>query len=78
MPLILITGTSTSGKSAVAKELVKRGYEAYDMEHNGISAWYNKKTGKRAAEFGEMPVRSEAWLSKHEWRTSMDWLIKKQ
>jgi tRNA uridine 5-carbamoylmethylation protein Kti12 len=31
MPLILITGTSTSGKSAVARELVKRSYEAYDM-----------------------------------------------
>ena len=56
MSLTLITGTSTSGKSAVAKELVKRGYEAYDTEHNGISAWYNKKTNKRAAEFGEIPM----------------------
>lgn len=77
MALILITGTSTSGKSAVAKELVKRGYEAYDMEHNGISAWYNKKTGKRAAEFGEMPERTDTWLRKHEWRTSIDWVTEK-
>ncbi|MFI5270940.1 MAG: AAA family ATPase [Candidatus Saccharimonadales bacterium] len=77
MPLILVTGTSTSGKSAVAKELVKRGYEAYDMEHNGISAWYNKKTGKRAAEFGAMPERTEVWLRQHEWRTSIDWVKQK-
>jgi shikimate kinase len=77
MPLTLVTGTSTSGKSAVAKELVKRGYEAYDTEHDGISAWYNKKTGKRTAEFGVMPERTEAWLSQHEWRTSIDWVKQK-
>jgi hypothetical protein len=56
---------------------VKRGYEAYDMEHNGISAWYNKKTGKKAAEFGEMPERTESWLGQHEWRTSIEWVTQK-
>ena len=74
MPLILITGTSTSGKSTVAKELIKRGYEAYDTEHDGISAWHNKETGKRAAEFGEMPERTEEWLNQHEWLISIDWV----
>jgi nucleoside-triphosphatase THEP1 len=43
MSLILITGVSTSGKSTIAQELVKRGYESYDTEHNGISAWYNRE-----------------------------------
>lgn len=76
MPLILITGMSTSGKSTIANELIKRGYVAYDTEHNGISAWYNKKTGKKAAEFGEMPERTAEWLSRHEWRISMDWVAK--
>jgi shikimate kinase len=76
MPLVLITGTSTSGKSSIAKELDKRGYEAYDTEHDGISAWYNKKTGKKAAEFGEMPERSPEWLSDHEWLMSLDWVSK--
>lgn len=36
MSLVLITGISTSGKSSIAKELSRRGYEAYDTEHNGI------------------------------------------
>ncbi len=74
MPLILITGTSTAGKSAIAKELTKQGYEAYDTEHDGISAWYNRETGERAAEFGEMPERTEEWLNLHEWLISIDWV----
>lgn len=72
MPLIFITGTSTSGKSTVAKELVKRGYEAYDTEHYGMSAWFNGKTGKRAAEFNEMPERTPEWLAQHEWRIDVN------
>jgi adenylate kinase family enzyme len=67
MSLILITGSSTSGKSTIAKELVKRGYEAYDTEHNGVSGWHNKATGKWVAGFGEMPERTSTWFSQHEW-----------
>lgn len=72
--LVFITGTSTAGKSTMAKELVKRGYEAHDLEHNGISAWFNKEKGTRAAEFGQVPDRSKEWADAHEWRTSMDWV----
>ena len=72
MPLILITGTSTSGKSAIARELSSRGYIAYDTEHNGISAYFNKKTGKFAAGFDEMPERTPEWLSQHAWNMSLD------
>lgn len=72
MPLILITGTSTSGKSTIAKELTKRGYTAYDTEHNGISAFYNKATGKYAAGFGEVPERTPEWQDQHEWNMSID------
>ena|SRR3990167_6985287 len=74
MPLIFITGISTAGKSAVAEELSQRGYEAYDTEHDGISAWHDKKSGKRVAEMGKMPERTEDWLSKHEWLISSDWV----
>ncbi len=77
MPLILITGISTSGKSTIAKELTKRGFEAYDTEHNGISAWFNKETNERAAEFGKVPERTKAWMDAHEWRISMDWVRQK-
>lgn len=73
MPLILITGISTSGKSTIAKELSRRGYEAYDTEHGGISAWYNKATGERAAEFGAVPERTRAWADQHHWLISLEW-----
>jgi dephospho-CoA kinase len=65
MPLILITGSSTSGKSTVANALTERGYEAYDLERNGISAWHNKQTGERVAEFKDMPERAAHWLGQH-------------
>lgn len=70
--LVFITGISTSGKSTMAKELSERGYEAYDLEHNGISAWFNKETGARDAEFGQIPERTKEWMDAHEWRISMD------
>jgi len=74
MSLIFITGTSTSGKSTIAKELSKCGYEVYDTEHIPSSGWHNKKTGKRVAGFGEMPERTQEWLGQHEWRISLDWV----
>lgn len=74
MSLIFITGTSTSGKSTMAKELVKRGCEAHDLEHNGISAWFHKETGMRDAEFGQVPERTKEWMDAHEWRVSLDWV----
>ncbi len=77
MPFILITGTSTSGKSSIAKELLERGYEAYDTEHDGISAYFNKETGQRVAEFGGAPERSKSWLDQHEWLISPEWLKEK-
>ena len=76
MPLIFITGISTAGKSAVAEELSQRGYEAYDTEHDGISAWHDKKSGQRVAEMGKMPQRTKEWLSEHEWLISIDWVSK--
>lgn len=76
MALIFITGISTSGKSTIASELQKRGFEAYDTEHNGISAWFNKQTGKRAAEFGEMPERTPEWLNQHQWLIDTNWVAK--
>lgn len=74
MSLVLVTGISTSGKSAVAQELTKRGYAAYDTEHDRISAWFNKKTGERDAEFGQVPERTKEWLNQHEWLIDIDWV----
>ena len=44
MALIFITGVAGSGKSAVSKELVARGFEAYDTYNDGITAWVIKET----------------------------------
>lgn len=72
--LIFITGISTSGKSTMTKELSKRGYEAHDLEHNGISAWFHKEKGTRDAEFAQVTDRSKEWADAHEWRVSIDWV----
>lgn len=74
MSLIFITGISTSGKSTAASKLIARGYEAHDLEHNGISAWFHKEKGTRDAEFGKVPERTKEWMDSHEWRVSMDWI----
>lgn len=72
--LVFVTGISTSGKSTIARELVARGYEAYDLEHDGISAWFHKEKGARDAEFGQVPERTKEWMDAHEWRISMEWV----
>ena len=74
MSLILVTGISTSGKSTMAVELTRRGFKAYDTEHNGIGAWFNKETGERVAEFGEVPSRTPDWMNLHHWLISEDWV----
>lgn len=56
----------------MATELSRRGYKAYDLEHNGMSAWFHKQTGTRDAEFGQVPERTKAWMDAHEWRISID------
>lgn len=58
----------------MAKELAKCGYEAHDLEHNGISAWFHKEKGTRDAEFGQVPERTKEWMDAHEWRVSLDWV----
>ena len=77
MPLVLINGISTSGKSSVAKELRARGHEAHDTEHNGISAWYHKTLNTRDAEFGQVPERTKEWFDAHEWRIDVEWVKRK-
>lgn len=42
---ILVTGRAGSGKTAVASELTKRGYSAFDTDKiSHLSSWRNKKT----------------------------------
>jgi uridine kinase len=69
MPLIYITGPSGAGKSTVRKELQKRGYEAHDIDEDGMSAWYNIETGKKVQR-PDPPERPTDWYDYHHYRMS--------
>jgi len=72
MALIYITGVAGSGKSAVCKELVARGYEAYDTDKDGFTGWFDKQTGKEVySPREEWGKRTAEWYSRHDWKTSI-------
>jgi shikimate kinase len=70
VPLVLVTGISGSGKSAVCGELQRRGYEAHDTDQDGNAVWVSQKTGDVTA----TPAASEGtppeWLEEQEWRVA--------
>jgi dephospho-CoA kinase len=70
MSLIYITGISGTGKTTVAHELKKRGFEAYDADGDGFNSWYDKKTGKKTTESSHTNTNTLNWYKKHIWRTS--------
>lgn len=47
MPLIYVTGVSGSGKTTVCRELVARGFKAYDIEKDGLVEWRDVKTHRK-------------------------------
>lgn len=56
MSLYFITGSAGAGKTTIQKELVSRGYAAYDTddpEKIGLSALHEKSTGKELARYNE-------------------------
>ena len=71
MPLIYITGISGAGKSAVRTELLRRGFEAYGTDEDGIARWVDKVTGtitRRA----DAPDRTEAFTAQNDWKVEPD------
>jgi broad-specificity NMP kinase len=58
----LITGVAGTGKTSAAKELRRRGYDAYDTEE-GFSYYIDKTTGERCA-YPANPT--EEWYQTHE------------
>ena len=69
MPLIYLTGPSGAGKSTVRHELLRRGYEAYDTDEDGLSAWYEVATGKQVDRPADAD-RTPNWYHEHEYRIS--------
>lgn len=70
MPLIYITGNSGSGKSSVRKELLRRGYEAYDTDDDDITAWRHKTTDKLVVRPVAEHDRTKEWYDEHDWKMS--------
>jgi hypothetical protein len=70
VPLVLVTGISGSGKSAVRVELQQRGHDAHDMDLDGNAAWVHRASGALASlsDVADPSIRSSPWLEEHEWR----------
>lgn len=60
-----ITGVSGTGKSALMKELQKRGVRAFDIDAvPGLCHWKNKITGERAKYQSGI---GKDWIEAHDW-----------
>jgi thymidylate kinase len=69
MPLVLVTGLSGSGKSAVYRRLVERGIEAYGFDEHGFGEWFSR-TSRKATPF---PVdRTDGDTAELEFRVHRD------
>ncbi len=64
MKRIYITGISGTGKSAIAKELEKRGVFAFSIDEvDDLCHWIDRKMGSIAHDY--QPTRE--WLDAHDW-----------
>lgn len=72
MPLVYITGISGSGKSSVCTELKRRGYKAYDTDHDGIAYFYHNETNLPVTERISAEERTPQWRSKHTWKAQRE------
>lgn len=76
MSLIYITGISGSGKSSVCKELLRRGYKAYDTDKDGIAYFYNNRTNRPIVGRVSVEERTPDWRSSHTWKASRETIEK--
>src|SRR5436309_1249680 len=70
---IYITGVSGTGKSAIAKELEKRGILAFSIdEAEGLCNWVDRKS----QEIDNNYIPSIDWLNAHDWICNVEKLKK--
>ncbi len=67
MAFIYITGFEGSGKSTVCTELKRRGYDAHDMDEEGIACMHSKKTGLPDTDILDYRLRTPKWTAEHSW-----------
>ena len=70
---IYITGVSGTGKSAIAKELEKRGIFAFSIDEvDGLCNWVDRKSQKVDNNY----IPSNEWLDAHDWICDIEKLKK--
>ena len=74
MALIYITGVEGSGKSTVCQELVRRGFDARDMDIS-IACIHSRETGLPDADIPDYRLRTKEWTDQHSWRIIPDEII---
>jgi adenylate kinase family enzyme len=67
VPLVLVAGISGAGKSAVCTELLRRGYEAHDLDLDGNAVWVNRATGEDSPAEASRSAESPDWFEQHDW-----------
>lgn len=68
MPLVYVTGMSGSGKSAVLRELSRRGHEAHGVDEEGYADWVDRENGLVAPFPHDDPdLDVHAWHRRHRW-----------
>jgi hypothetical protein len=68
VPLVYVTGISGSGKSAVLRELRRRGYEAFGVDEDGYARWQDGRTGEvRTYPADRASLDPHAWYAAHDW-----------
>ena len=68
MPLVYVTGIAGAGKTTVRNDLVRRGFDARDVDSPDISGAYDLETGLQVA-VPPAGARPERWFETHPWRT---------
>lgn len=68
--LIYITGMSGSGKSAVLRELERRGFEAHGVDEEGYADWIHVETHER-----ETYEEDDPDLDLHDWFKNHHWIL---
>ncbi|MEJ7651762.1 MAG: hypothetical protein WKF57_22360 [Nakamurella sp.] len=68
MSLIYVIGIAGPGKTTVQTELVRRGYDARDIDSPDISDAYDRETGMQVT-VPSTDARPARWFESHPWRT---------
>ena len=63
----LVTGNPGSGKSTVAKQLLRRGFAAIDPDYDRELSYWEDETGSRVLLDEGPPLPDSTWLRTHRW-----------